>query len=153
MAWLMIVPNSAYIDMEIVEAEFGTIISQAINAEMDVFGLGDGMEYPGPQNFLRFLHGANPSNQFTRWGAEGSYATDEYRQTARQAWDENYAAEGATQEDRNEAFQTVEEMNWASVQELPFLHPTSQRFWHDGVDIEMHGVMENQTFNQVTLNE
>ena len=145
--------RSAYVDMEIVEAEFGTIISQAINAEMDVFGLGDGMEYPGPQNFLRFLHGANPSNQFTRWGAEGSYATDEYRQTARQAWDENYAAEGATRESRDEAFQTVEEMNWASVQELPFLHPTSQRFWHDGVDIEMHGVMENQTFNQVTLNE
>jgi len=145
--------RSAYIDMEIVEAEFGTIISQAINAEMDVFGLGDGMEYPGPQNFLRFLHGANPSNQFTRWGAEGSYATDEFRQTARQAWDENYAAEGTTQADRNEAFQTVEEMNWASVQELPFLHPINQRFWHDAVDVEMYGVMENQSFNQVTLNE
>jgi peptide/nickel transport system substrate-binding protein len=145
--------RSAYVDMEIVEAEFGTIISQAINAEMDVFGLGDGMEYPGPQNFLRFLHGANPSNQFTRWGAEGSYATDEFRQTAREAWDQQYAAEGATQQDRNEAFQTVEEMNWASVQELPFLHPTNQRFWHDDVGVEMYGVMENQSFNQVTLNE
>ncbi|MFC7114468.1 ABC transporter substrate-binding protein [Natronoarchaeum sp. GCM10025703] len=144
--------RAAYIDMEIIEAEFGTIISKAISGEMEVFGLGDGMEYPGPQNFLRFLHGQDPSNQFTRWGAEGSYSTDEYRQTAREAWDSNYAAEGTTREDHNEAFQTVEEMNWASVQELPFLHPMSQRFWHDDVDVEMYGVMENQAFDDTTLN-
>jgi peptide/nickel transport system substrate-binding protein len=143
--------RAAYIDMEIVEAEFGTIISKAISGDMAVFGLGDGMEYPGPQNFLRFLHGQNPSNQFTRWGAEGSYSTAEYRQTARDAWDSNYAAEGTTREDHNEAFQTVEEMNWASVQELPFLHPISQRFWHSYVDVEMYGVMENQAFDDTTL--
>ena len=142
--------SRAYIDMSIEEAEFGAIISRAINGDMEVFALGDGMEYPGPQNFLRFLHGQNPSTQFTRWGAEGSYATDEYRQIARDAWDNKYAAEGSTQESRNEAFQTVEEMNWASVQELPTIHPTSQRFWHDYVDVEMYGVMENQTFDQVT---
>lgn len=144
--------RSAYIDMEIVEAEFGTIISKAVSGDMEVFGLGDGMEYPGPQNFLRFLHGQNPSNQFTRWGAEGSYSTEEYRQTARDAWDSNYAADGTTREDHNEAFQTVEEMNWASVQELPFLHPMSQRFWHDDVDVEMYDVMENQAFDDATLN-
>jgi len=143
--------RSAYIDMEITEAEFGTIISQAISGDMEVFGLGDGMEYPGPQNFLRFLYGEDPSGQFTRWGAEGSHFTEEYRQTTLQAWEENYAAEGATQADRNEAFQTIEEMNWASVQELPFLHPAGQRFWHQDVNVEMYGVMENQTFNQVTL--
>ncbi|WEL16201.1 ABC-type transport system, periplasmic component [Halorhabdus sp. SVX81] len=143
--------RSVYIDMDIEEAEFGTIISRAISGDMEVFGLGDGMEYPGPQNFLRFLHGQNPSTQFTRWGAEGSYATEEYRQTAREAWDEHYAADGTTREDHNEAFQTVEEMNWASVQELPFLHPISQRFWHDAVDVEMYGVMENQAFDDTTL--
>jgi peptide/nickel transport system substrate-binding protein len=143
--------RSAYIDMEITEAEFGTIISQAISGDMEVFGLGDGMEYPGPQNFLRFLWGDSPSTQFTRWGAEDSYYTEEYRDTAIEAWEENYAAEGTTEEDHAEAFQTVEEMNWASVQELPFLHPNSQRFWHDGVNVEMYGVMENQTFDDVTL--
>ena len=143
--------NSAYIDMEITEAEFGTIISQAISGDMAVFGLGDGMEYPGPQNFLRFLHAGNPSGAFTRWAAEGSNFEQEYVETAKQAWEDNYAAEGTTQADHNEAFQTVEEMNWASVQELPFLHPNSQRFWHDAVDVEMYGVMENQTFDDVTL--
>ncbi|WP_425433528.1 ABC transporter substrate-binding protein [Halorubrum ezzemoulense] len=143
--------NSAYIDMEIEEAEFGTIISRAISGDMEVFGLGDGMEYPGPQNFLRFLHGLNPSNQFTRWGAEGSYHDDALRQQAREAWDSNYAADDATEESQNEAFQTVEEINWLSMQELPFAHVTSQRFWHDHVDVEMYGVMENQAFDGVQL--
>jgi peptide/nickel transport system substrate-binding protein len=144
--------RSAYIDMSIEQAEFGTIISRAISGDMEVFALGDGMEYPGPQNFLRFLHAGNPSGAFTRWAAEGSFSTPEYVETAQQAWNQNYAADDATQESRNEAFQTVEEMNWASVQELPTVHPNDQRFWHDYVDIDMYGVMENQTFDQVTVN-
>ncbi|WP_313691607.1 ABC transporter substrate-binding protein [Halorarum halobium] len=143
--------RSAYIDMSIEEAEFGTIISRAISADMEVFALGDGMEYPGPQNFLRFLYGESPSGQFTRWGAEGSYHDTELRQTALDAWEQNYAADDADQASRNEAFQTIEEINWASVQELPTVHTTSQRFWHDHVDVEMYGVMENQTFTDVTL--
>jgi len=145
--------RSAYIDMSLEQAEFGTIISRAISGDMEVFGLGDGMEYPGPQNFLRFLHGKNPSNQFTRWGAEDSYHDDQLRQQVREAWDTNYAAEGTTQESKNEAFQTVEEINWASVQELPFAHVTAHRVWHDYVDAEMYGVMENQTFDDVQLAE
>jgi peptide/nickel transport system substrate-binding protein len=144
--------RSAHVDMEIEESEFGTIISRAIKGDMEVFALGDGMEYPGPQNFLRFLHGSNPSTQFTRWGAEESYFTEEYRQIAREAWDEKYAVQNVTQATQNEAFQTVEEMNWASVQELPTVHPATQRMWHDHVDIEMFGVMENQTFTDVSLN-
>jgi peptide/nickel transport system substrate-binding protein len=145
--------RAAYIDMEIVEAEFGTIISNAINGEMEVFGLGDGMEYPGPQNFLRFLYGEDPSGQFTRWGAEGSNFTEEYRQTALDAWQNNYDAEGTTPSDHAEAFQTVEEMNWASVQELPFAHPKAQRFWQQGVDVNMHGVMENQAFDDTSISQ
>jgi peptide/nickel transport system substrate-binding protein len=143
--------RAAHIDMEIEQAEFGTIISRAINGDMEVFGLGDGMEYPGPQNFLRFLYGESPSTQFTRWGAEGSYHDEDLRQTALDAWKSNYAAEDATQQSKNEAFQTVEEVNWASVQELPIVHPNNQRFWRADVDVEMYGVMENQTFDQVML--
>jgi peptide/nickel transport system substrate-binding protein len=144
--------RSAYIDMSIEESEFGTIISRAISGDMEVFALGDGMEYPGPQNFLRFLFGGNPATQFTRWGAEGSFHDPEVRETTIQAWEENYAADGSTQESRNRAFQVVEEGNWASVQELPTVHPIAQRLWHTDVDVEMYGVMENQTFDDVTLN-
>ena len=143
--------RSAYIDVEITEAEFGTIISQAISGQMEVFALGDGMEYPGPENFLRFLWGSNPSGQFTRWGADGSYHDEALRQTALDAWESNYAAEDATEESRAEAFQTIEEVNWASVQELPTVHTVTQRFWSQDVDVEMFGVMENQTFTDLTV--
>ncbi len=141
--------RSAYIDMSIEEAEFGTIISRAISGDMEVFALGDGMEYPGPQNFLRFLHAGSPQSAFTRWGAEESFDQDEVVETAQEAWNSNYV--GGDQAARTEAFMTVEEMNWASVQELFTVHKTAQRFWHDYVDVEMYGVMENQTFNDVTL--
>jgi peptide/nickel transport system substrate-binding protein len=141
--------RSAYIDMSIEEAEFGTIIGRAINGDMEVFALGDGMEYPGPQNFLRFLHAGSPQTAFTRWGAEESLDQDDVVSTAQDAWDDQYV--GGTQAERNQAFMTVEEMNWASVQELVTVHTNAQRFWHDYVDIEMYGVMENQTFNNVTL--
>ncbi|GAB7012795.1 ABC transporter substrate-binding protein [Halolamina salina] len=143
--------RQAHIEMEITEAEFGTIISQAISGSMEVFALGDGMEYPGPENFLRFLYGESPSGQFTRWGAEGSYHNEELRQTALDAWAENYAGEDSTDQSEAEAFQTIEEVNWLSMQELPIVNPASQRFWHQHVDVEMYGVMENQTFTDLTL--
>ena len=143
--------RQAHIEMDITEAQFGTIISQAISGSMEVFALGDGMEYPGPENFLRFLFGENPSNQFTRWGAEDSYFDEELRQTTMEAWQENYAGEDSTAESEAEAFQTVEEGNWLSMQELPIVNPASQRFWHTDVDVEMYGVMENQMFTDLTL--
>ncbi|WP_049981080.1 ABC transporter substrate-binding protein [Halolamina rubra] len=143
--------RQAHIEMDVTEAQFGTIISQAINGSMEVFALGDGMEYPGPENFLRFLWGGSPSTQFTRWGAEESYYDEELRQTTIDAWQENYAAEDSTSESEAEAFQTIEEGNWLSMQELPIVNPASQRFWHTHVDVEMYGVMENQMFTDLTL--
>ena len=143
--------RQAHIEMDVTEASFGTIISQAINGSMEVFALGDGMEYPGPENFLRFLWGGSPSTQFTRWGAEDSYYDESLREQTMEAWQGNYAADDATAESQVEAFQTVEEGNWLSMQELPIVNPASQRFWHQGVDVEMYGVMENQTFNDLTL--
>lgn len=143
--------RQAYISMSIEQADFGTIISRAISGDMEVFALGDSMEYPGPQNFLRFLYGADPSGQFTRWGAEGSFHNGELRQTSIDAWENNYAAEGVTADDQAEAFQTIEETNWQSMQELPIVHPINQRLWQNDVDVTMYGVMENQAFDDTTI--
>ncbi|MFB6104144.1 MAG: ABC transporter substrate-binding protein, partial [Halobacteriaceae archaeon] len=158
--------RQAHIQMDITEASFGTIIGKAINGSMDMFALGDGMEYPSASNFLRFLHAGSPGTAFTRWGKEGEsgptgqsrnglvYASDQYVNTASQAWQNQYLpnrGEGEqAQQGRFEAYQTIEEMNWASVQELPTVHPIDQRFWHQNVDVKMYGVMENQTFDDVT---
>lgn len=82
------------------------------------------------------------------------YSTVEYAQTADQAWNQKYLPnQGDSAEAvqaRNEAYLTIEEMNWASVQELPTVHPVDQRFWSTDIDIPMYGVMENQTYDDVT---
>ncbi len=60
--------QNAYIDVDITKADFGTIISKAIDGSMDMFSLGDGMEWPESDNFLRFLHPyEDPAFMFTRW--------------------------------------------------------------------------------------
>ena len=60
--------TAAYIDINIVKADFGTIIGQALDGSMDMFSLGDGMEWPESDNFLRFMPPYdNPSGMFTRW--------------------------------------------------------------------------------------
>jgi peptide/nickel transport system substrate-binding protein len=60
--------QNAYINVDITKADFGTIISKAINGDMDMFSLGDGMEWPESDNFLRFIPPyENPAFMFTRW--------------------------------------------------------------------------------------
>ncbi len=60
--------QNAYIDINIVKADFGTIIGQALDGAMDMFSLGDGMEWPESDNFLRFIPPYdNPGSMFTRW--------------------------------------------------------------------------------------
>ena len=60
--------EAAYIDISIVKADFGTIIGQAFDGSMDMFSLGDGMEWPESDNFLRFIPPYdNPATMFTRW--------------------------------------------------------------------------------------
>ncbi|WP_435130138.1 ABC transporter substrate-binding protein [Halobaculum sp. D14] len=147
--------RAAHINITIQKADFGTIISKAIKGTMDFFTLSDGMEWPESDNFLRFLHAGNPSSAFTRWGGDSGHHNDEYVNTARNAWTQYYQPNTgpgtAAQQKRNKAYTIIEEMNWASVQELPTVHTVSQRLWYDDVDVRMYGAMENQTFNRLEL--
>jgi len=60
--------QAANINISIVKADFGTIIGQALDGSMDMFSLGDGMEWPESDNFLRFIPPYDePSGMFTRW--------------------------------------------------------------------------------------
>ncbi|MFB6196971.1 MAG: ABC transporter substrate-binding protein, partial [Halobacteriaceae archaeon] len=59
---------ASHFNITIEKADFGTIISRAIDGTMDMFALGDGMEFPEADNFLRFLHPyQDPTFMFTRW--------------------------------------------------------------------------------------
>ena len=144
---------NAHIDVEITTADFGTIISKAINGEMDMFSLGDGMEWPESDNFLRFLHPTADKPMFTRWNPPEE-EWNQYHQTAENAWQQYLENKGPGEDNqvaRNEAYRAIEEMNWASIQELPLVYSLSQRFWYDDVDVRMFGTMEDQTFDTLTL--
>jgi len=147
--------TAAHIDVSITKADFGTIISKAISGEMDMFSLGDGMEWPEADNFLRFLHAGNPGTAFTRWGFEDRDRWNDFMLAADNAWEDRYAPNKApgeeNQRERNVAYRIIEQMNWASVQELPVIHATTQRFWYPEVKVRMNGTMENQTFNTLQL--
>lgn len=147
--------QAAHLDITIQKADFGTIISKAIDGTMDMFTLSDGMEWPESDNFLRFLHAENPGTAFTRWGKDG-HANPDYVDTASAAWNDYYVPntgpDKEAQQQRNKAYYAIEEMNWASVQELPTVHAVSQRIWYDDVSLRMYGTMENQTFQRAELN-
>ncbi|WP_284013800.1 ABC transporter substrate-binding protein [Halobaculum litoreum] len=221
---------SAYIDLDITKADFGTIISNAINGSMDMFALGDGMEWPESDNFLRFIPPYDsPGNMFTRWTTrteapgldfngndpetikqdllealpdeveeqhvtvtpasdtdgqgtaavfiepvtaddlanaidEAGYSSstpsqygefDPMMKVSEDGWEDNYVPNRGPGEEeqraRNVAYYIQEEINWEFVQELPTTHTVYQRVWSQDVDVRMHGTMENQTFNTVTI--
>ncbi|MEZ3114726.1 ABC transporter substrate-binding protein [Halobaculum sp. MBLA0147] len=226
--------SAAFIDINIVKADFGTIIGQALDGAMDMFSLGDGMEYADPSNFLRFIPPYDePSGMFTRWtyqvrasdvdtagaGVEqirddvygaldadfpkdhikventgddaenppavrvaienvtpdelssalssagytvnGSVEStqaefDPLMPRSDRQWDKYQANRGPSAEERaarREVYRFVEETNWEAVQELPLVHGISQRIWQDRVNVRMSGTMEDQTFNQLTLDD
>ncbi len=145
--------RSAHIDMDIEEAPFATIIDRAIEGTMDAFTLWDRMDYPGPDIFHRFLHPTPSMPQFTRIS---SGVDEEYADAASEAWDQFLDNRGPTEEQeaaRNEAFEEIERQNWNMVAQLPLLHERVHKFVYDWVDMPMHGVMEYQKFNTVSIDD
>jgi hypothetical protein len=195
-----------------------------------MFSLGDGMEWPESDNFLRFLHPyTDPTFMFTRWtvrvsasgvdfgGDDAETVADdvhaelgsdverkhvsarasedgntvsvfiedvtaedlqsalesagysaesytgreqpftEFMEIADNAWNEYYSPNKGPGEEaqaqRNRAYRIIEEVNWASVQELPTTHGITQRFQQQRVNVRMAGTMEEQTLNTLTLED
>lgn len=145
--------RAAHIDMNIEEAPFATIIDRAIEGTMDAFTLWDRMDYPGPDIFHRFLHPTPSMPQFTRISGG---VDEEYADAASAAWDQFLDNRGPTEEEeaaRNEAFEEIERQNWNMVAQLPLLHERVHKFVYDWVDMPMHGVMEYQKFNTVSIDD
>jgi len=121
---------SVYVDLSIETAPFGTIIDQAIQGNLDVFSLGNGLEYPSPADTLQFAYPSD--SNFSRW--EGTDAA----QRSLQAWNrvqENLGTSDADQQARNEAFVEMEEAAWEDVPVLLNYHPRGQLWWYDDVDV------------------
>lgn len=147
--------TSAHINISIEQANLGTIISQAIDGSMDMFSLGDGMEWPEADNFLRYAHPPDdPAGQFTRWSYENRDDWTPLMNRADEAWDhysDHRAGGPENQRERNQAYLALEQCNWGAMHTLPTVYSVRQRWWTDDVDVRMVGPMGRQTFNTVTI--
>jgi peptide/nickel transport system substrate-binding protein len=132
--------SSAYIDMEIEQAPFSSLLSRGRSGNLDVYTLGWIADWPAPDNFLQLL---NPPQTDTSSSAPVSYinwnSEDAEADAAQQATDgyqtvrENQAPTDEDQQARNEAYVRIEEANWEDVGFLPIYHQTAEYFWYDTV--------------------
>lgn len=144
---------AAHIQIDINKADLGTIISKAIQGDLDMFSLGDDMEWPEADNLFRYFT-PTVSGQFTRWTIESKGTDNEYVSNAARAWrryEDNRGPGEVAQRNRNDAYLTFEEMIWASVGALPTVHSVMERWWYPDVNVPMIGPMGNQTFNTLWL--
>jgi peptide/nickel transport system substrate-binding protein len=137
---------SAFIDMNLEEAPFSTLLSRGREGNLQAFSLGWIMDWPAPDNFLQNLV---PELTITsqEGGARGAYVDwdveeSDAAQRASDAWDQitdNPEPTDSSQEVRNEAYVEMEEANWTDVVLLPVYHRIDQRFNYSWTDVPRFG--------------
>jgi ABC-type transport system substrate-binding protein len=141
--------QALYIDLEIDRAPFNTIINEAINGNLDMYTLGNGLEYPSPADMLKF--GRPYDGNLVRWREDPSDASER----AADAWEQvqnNLGPTDAEQQARNEAFIEMEEAIWEDAIYLTNYHPRGQQWWYDDVDVPIQpSGFHDRLFDDVTF--
>jgi peptide/nickel transport system substrate-binding protein len=149
---------SAFIDMNLEEAPFSTLLSRGREGNLQAFSLGWIMDWPAPDNFLQNLvpeltitsQEGGAKGAYVDWDVEESQAA----QRASDAWDtitSNPEPTDDAESVRDEAYVEMEEANWNDVVLLPVYHRMDQRFNYDWVDMPRFGgagtsrMMHNKT--------
>ena len=123
--------QSVYVDLSIERAPFNTIIDEAVSGNLDMYTLGNGLEYPSPADMLKF--GRPYDGNLVRWREDPSDASEQ----AAAAWERvqnNLGPTDAEEEARNEAFIQMEEAIWEDAIYLTNYHPRGRQWWYDSVD-------------------
>jgi ABC-type transport system substrate-binding protein len=124
--------ETIYVDVQIDRAPFNTIIDEAISGNLDMYTLGNGLEYPSPQDMLKF--GRPYEGNLVRWREDPSDASAR----AADAWNRiqnNLQPTEAAQQARSEAYIEMEEAIWEDAIYLTNYHPRGQQWWYDRVDV------------------
>ena len=123
--------EAVYIDLSIERAPFNTIIEEATSGNLDMYTLGNGLEYPSPADMLKF--GRPYEGNLVRWREDPSDASER----AAEAWEQIQNNLGPTDEEeraRNEAYIRMEEAIWEDAIYLTNYHPRGQQWWYNSVD-------------------
>ncbi|MDX1746082.1 MAG: ABC transporter substrate-binding protein, partial [Halobacteriales archaeon] len=139
----------AYIDMQIEQAQFGTLLNRGREGNLEAYSLGWIADWPAPDNFLQLIYPPNTQTGqtgvlgYVNWGVGENDPTDASEQ-ARQAFERvqnNLAPTDSAQEIRNEAYLEIEEANWEDVVFVNTFHGATEAFWYDYLHRPKFGAM------------
>ncbi|MBS3761379.1 ABC transporter substrate-binding protein [Halodesulfurarchaeum sp.] len=144
--------DSAYIDMNISDADFGALLNQTEKGEHMAYTLGWIADYPAAQNFLQLIdpentiydaEGYTPNGSRLFW-SEDAMGDDRIREYMTAQFDRiqnNPQNTEEAQEIRNDAGIKMEKAMWDSAGLIPIYHRVDQLFWYDHVDYDAPGGM------------
>ncbi|WP_416838230.1 ABC transporter substrate-binding protein [Haloferax sp. DFSO52] len=144
--------ESAYIDMNISEADFGALLKKTEKGDHMAYTLGWIADYPAPQNFLQLVdpentvydaEGATPNGARLFWSedANESKAVRDFMTAQFDRIQNNPEQTDAAQKERDEAAAKLEEGLWESAGLLPLYHRVDEEFWYDRLDYNPAGGM------------
>jgi len=152
--------QSVYIDLEVNQAPFNTLLERGRNGELEMYSLGWVADWPAPDNFLQLLNPPQTDTSldfpisYVNWqpenGDAAQQATEAYQSIA-----DNPAPTEEDQAARNDAYIQMENANWEDVAMLPVYHELTELFWYDHVDFTPPAGMgpSRQKMNTVSLGD
>ena len=144
--------DSAYISMNISDADFGSLLETTQKGNHEAYTLGWIADYPGAQNFLQLIdpentiydaEGYTPNGARLFW-SEDVQGDEEIRQYMTEQFDRIQNNPGLGDEAtsiRDDAAVKMERALWDSAALLPVYHTVDQLFWYDRVDFNPPGGM------------
>lgn len=152
--------QSVYIDLEVNQAPFNTLLERGRNGELEMYSLGWVADWPAPDNFLQLLNPPQTDTSldfpisYVNWQPENGDAAQRAKE-AYQSIGENPAPTEEDQAARNDAYIQLENANWEDVAMLPVYHELRELFWYDHVDFTPPAGMgpSRQKMNTVSLGD
>ncbi|MFC6939379.1 ABC transporter substrate-binding protein [Salinirubellus sp. GCM10025818] len=139
--------GAAYIDMEIEQAQFGTLLDRGREGNLEAYTLGWIADWPAPDNFLQLIY---PPNTYTgetgvlgyvNWGRDEETEASQQAREAYETVQGNLAPTEEAQQARNEAYLRIEEANWEDVVFVNTFHGATETFWYDYLHRPKFGAM------------
>jgi ABC-type oligopeptide transport system substrate-binding subunit len=149
---------SVYIDMQIQQAPFATLLERTANGNAEVYTLGWVADWPAPDNFVQLLNPPQTDTSqpapisYTNWSQQTGSAAGRAAQ-AYQRVENNLQPTDQAEQARNEAYVTMEQANWEDVSILPLYHVLNERFMYSWAQVPPYGGMDvsRQKFNHARI--
>ena len=156
---------AAHVDVTVDVVEFRTLFGRATRGEIDAHTLGWFLDWPAPNNVLGRVvpsrtdtdGSGQPTGFPLDWDADDGGASTA-AERVEEAWAtvrDNPEPSTNAKEERNRAYNTIEEGLWTDVPMLPMYHATTTRFWYDHADVPRFGGLgaHRQAFDDVVVAE